>query len=168
MSPFSISTADFVSLDTTGVRGPRKLEGSLPDITFMHLAAGSQFIDVGTNVGLPFAGAGPDLGAFEYGWTDAAAERRVNTEPRTFELYQNFPNPFNPATSISYFLPQESEISLAVFDVLGRELMVLDRGMKSAGYHRVALNGTQLASGVYFATLRSAQSTATVKLTLLK
>jgi hypothetical protein len=61
----SATSADFVSIDTTGVRGPRKPDGSLPDITFMHLAQGSQFIDGGTNVGLPYLGLAPDLGAFE-------------------------------------------------------------------------------------------------------
>jgi hypothetical protein len=64
--PFTVSNADFVSLDTVGARGPRKPDGSLPDINFMQLAEGSDLIDGGQDVGLIFAGSAPDLGAFEF------------------------------------------------------------------------------------------------------
>ncbi|MGV8171274.1 MAG: right-handed parallel beta-helix repeat-containing protein [Candidatus Woesearchaeota archaeon] len=60
-----ITDADFISVIPAGVDGPRKADGSLPDITFLHLAQGSDLIDKGTNVGLPFSGTYPDLGAFE-------------------------------------------------------------------------------------------------------
>lgn len=62
----TVSSADFVSTATTQMSGPRKADGSLPDVTFMHLVAGSDLIDKGTNVGLPFNGSAPDLGAFEH------------------------------------------------------------------------------------------------------
>jgi MYXO-CTERM domain-containing protein len=58
---------DFVSTETTGWDAPRKPDGSLPDVTSMHLVAGSDLIDKGTDVMLPFAGSAPDLGAFETG-----------------------------------------------------------------------------------------------------
>jgi len=64
-APFSVTNDDFVSLDTTGVSGPRKPDGSLPDVAFLHLAKGSDLIDAGTNITLPFKGLLPDLGAFE-------------------------------------------------------------------------------------------------------
>jgi hypothetical protein len=67
LAPFSVSEADFVSVDTAGVRGPRKPDGSLPEILFLNLAAGSDLINGGTDVGLPYTGTAPDLGAFEYG-----------------------------------------------------------------------------------------------------
>lgn len=63
---------DFVSIDTTGVRGPRKADGSLPDIDFFKLAEGSDLIDKGIDVELPFTGEAPDLGAFEYEEPSAA------------------------------------------------------------------------------------------------
>jgi hypothetical protein len=61
------STADFVSIDASGVDGPRGADGSLPTLEFLHLAPGSDLIDAGTDVGLgrPFEGAAPDIGAFE-------------------------------------------------------------------------------------------------------
>ena len=60
-----VSAADFVSLDVTQLAAPRGPDGSLPPLTLLHLAAGSDLIDAGADVGLPYAGAAPDLGAFE-------------------------------------------------------------------------------------------------------
>lgn len=65
MPPFVVTNDDFISVDTTGMRGPRQADGSLPDVPFMHLAAGNDLIDAGTDVGLPFNGPAPDLGCFE-------------------------------------------------------------------------------------------------------
>jgi MYXO-CTERM domain-containing protein len=59
------------SVETSGALGPRQADGSLPDVDFLKLAAGSQMIDKGTDVGLPYVGAAPDLGAYEYGATEA-------------------------------------------------------------------------------------------------
>ena len=58
---------DFVSLDETQLTRPRKADGSLPDITFMHLKPKSQFVDKGQDIGFPFKGKAPDLGCFETG-----------------------------------------------------------------------------------------------------
>jgi hypothetical protein len=63
--PVTVNSADFLSTDPSQMTLPRKADGSLPDITFMHLMQGSDLIDRGINVGLPYIGAAPDLGAFE-------------------------------------------------------------------------------------------------------
>jgi parallel beta-helix repeat protein len=63
----TVTTGDFQGVDLAEALGPRKTDGSLPEMKFMHLLAGSDLIDVGTDVGLPFVGSAPDLGAFEYG-----------------------------------------------------------------------------------------------------
>lgn len=68
---FSCSSADFVSLDYSQMLLPRKSDGSLPDITLLHLVSTSGMIDVGTDVGLPYNGSAPDLGAYEYSPTSA-------------------------------------------------------------------------------------------------
>ncbi|MCJ7779093.1 MAG: right-handed parallel beta-helix repeat-containing protein [Sedimentisphaerales bacterium] len=65
--PFVVTDADFVSIDPNAAYGARKADGSLPDINFMHLAASSDLINGGTDVGLPYHGSAPDLGYFEYG-----------------------------------------------------------------------------------------------------
>jgi len=66
MSGFTTTSADFTSIDPSAAYGPRNADGSLPDISFMRLALGSDLIDTGTNVGLPYNGSAPDIGAFEY------------------------------------------------------------------------------------------------------
>lgn len=63
---FTVSESDFVSLDPTGIDGPRQADGSLPESSFMQLAAGSSLIDSGIDVGLPYEGSAPDLGACEF------------------------------------------------------------------------------------------------------
>jgi hypothetical protein len=62
----AVSDADFMSVNSSGVDGPRQADGSLPNISFLHLSAGSHLIDVGVDVGIPYNGNSPDLGAFEY------------------------------------------------------------------------------------------------------
>jgi hypothetical protein len=85
---WSTSSAYFVNTtDTAAAYGPRKADGSLPDITFMHLAAGSPLIDAGTNVGLPYNGSAPDLGCFETSGSPPGAA--------------SSPTPANGATGIS-------------------------------------------------------------------
>jgi MYXO-CTERM domain-containing protein len=63
----TVSTADFQSVSLTGLDGPRQADGSLPVLTNFHLATGSDLIDKGTNIGLPYNGSAPDLGCFETG-----------------------------------------------------------------------------------------------------
>lgn len=69
------SEDDFESIDDEGWKGPRKEDGSLPDIPFLKLKAGSSLIDKGTDIGLPFAGDAPDLGAYETGMTTSVEEQ---------------------------------------------------------------------------------------------
>ncbi|MDQ7817403.1 MAG: right-handed parallel beta-helix repeat-containing protein [Melioribacteraceae bacterium] len=164
--PFSVSAQDFVSIDPASATAPRKDDGSLPDITFMHLAPGSQFIDAGVDVGLPYLGLAPDLGAFEYDGPTS-----VNPEPiigSSFVLNQNFPNPFNPETKISYMLPREMKIKLEVFDMLGRSIRVLADGVQNARTYTVTFNGNGISSGIYFYRLSSNELSITKQLVLIK
>jgi hypothetical protein len=74
--------------------------------------------------------------------------------PRAVALSQNFPNPFNPRTTIRFELPRSGELRLEVFDLRGRRVRTLARGPRSAGYHEVVWDGTDargapVASGVY-------------------
>jgi hypothetical protein len=72
-APFVVTATDFVSVDPAAAYGPRNPDGSLPTITFMHLAAGSDLVNGGTNVGMPYLGSRPDLGCFESGCTSRIA-----------------------------------------------------------------------------------------------
>ncbi len=69
--------------------------------------------------------------------------------PVEYALRQNFPNPFNPGTTIQYELSEPSQVRLSVYDVLGREVSVLVNEGMEAGRHTVRLDGTGLSSGVY-------------------
>ena len=83
--------------------------------------------------------------------------------PNTYELLNNYPNPFNPSTTILYGLPQQSHVTITVYSVLGQELATLVNDVQSASYYRVVWNGqdkngSQVSSGVYFFRI-AAQST---------
>jgi hypothetical protein len=154
MSPFAApAAADFVSIDTSGVRGPRKADGSLPDIEFIHLAQGSQFIDAGTVVGLPYNGTKPDLGCFESGGpVNVEADKTLRVTG--FKVFQNYPNPFNPATVISFTVEKKGLVVLRVYNVLGQLVEELYRGAADAGtVHQVVFDAKGLPSGIYFSSI---------------
>ncbi|MFH2057028.1 MAG: T9SS type A sorting domain-containing protein [bacterium] len=88
--------------------------------------------------------------------------------PSDFSLGQNRPNPFNPTTTISFSLPQASDIELAIYDLLGRQVAILAQGGYPAGKHHVEWNAVDYPSGVYFYRLRAAESVLTRKMVLLK
>lgn len=85
-----------------------------------------------------------------------------------FHLYNNYPNPFNPVTQISYSLPQNHFVTLKVFDVLGREVATLLNEYKEAGTHSVEFNAIDLPSGVYFCRLNTGAFSQTKKMLLLR
>jgi len=88
--------------------------------------------------------------------------------PTTFVLYQNFPNPFNPATEIRYALPTASHVRLTITDFLGREVARLVDEVRTAGFHNASFNAAALPSGFYFARLTAGSFHNTVKMVLLK
>ncbi len=72
-----------------------------------------------------------------------------------FELLQNYPNPFNSQTSFRYVVPQQSQVALKLYDIMGRQTATVFEGMRSAGAHTVAFDATGLATGIYFAKLEA-------------
>ncbi len=96
-----------------------------------------------------------------------------STAPSAFRLYPAFPNPFNPATNLSYDLPTEAEVKLEVFDVNGRRVRVLDEGHKVAGAYSATWDGTDAAgkaapAGTYFCRLTAGSSQEVIKVMLLR
>ncbi|HAB53699.1 MAG TPA: hypothetical protein DCE80_16245 [Ignavibacteriales bacterium] len=286
---FTVSTTDFLTVDTTGITNSRNSDGSLPHTNFMHLADGSDFIDAGTNVGIPYYGSAPDLGFFESSFSSLPVELAAFTataqkenvvlnwqtateinnsgfeierspslipsqregtfnspfggkeggfvkigftkgngttttiknysftdeqklagkyfyrlkqidnngsfeysniveadfvQPLTFVLSQNYSNPFNPLTKITYQIPVSSFVTLKVYDVLGNEVAVLVNEWQEAGNYSSLFStssvysGKQLASGlsskggyvsgVYFYSLSAGKFTDTKKFIILK
>ncbi|MBS1551564.1 MAG: T9SS type A sorting domain-containing protein [Bacteroidetes bacterium] len=88
--------------------------------------------------------------------------------PSGFDLLQNYPNPFNPTTSINFELPVDGNVSLKIYDMSGKEVMILVNEVRSAGYYSVNFNAANLPSGIYFYTLSAENFTATKKMMLLK
>lgn len=75
--------------------------------------------------------------------------------PREFVLYQNYPNPFNPSTTIQFDLPEESDVSIKIFNVLGEEIVTLFSQTLKAGSHSVQWNANNVSSGIYIYELRA-------------
>jgi hypothetical protein len=88
--------------------------------------------------------------------------------PNRFELYQNFPNPFNPSTNISFSITNRSYVSLKIFDFLGRQVASLVSEELSAGDYTRQWNASKFASGIYFSRLQAGLYNETKKIILLK
>jgi len=88
--------------------------------------------------------------------------------PIAFHLSQNYPNPFNPTTRISFQLPTSGFVTLRVFDVLGREVATLAHEHLKTGTYTREFNATNLASGIYFATLDGVSFTKSIKMLLIR
>ena len=78
-----------------------------------------------------------------------------STLPKVYALDQAYPNPFNPSATIRYQLPEESRVSLSVYNVLGQLVQVLEDGVENAGYRQVSWDATAYASGIYFYRLEA-------------
>lgn len=100
--------------------------------------------------------------------TPTGVDQMRDDLPGSYDVQQNFPNPFNPSTTITYDVPKQSRVRILVYDILGREVETLVDEMKKAGRHRVTWNVHGLASGVYFYRLQAEDYCATKKLLLLK
>ncbi len=88
--------------------------------------------------------------------------------PDRFDLQQNYPNPFNPVTVIKYQLPKTVFITLKVYDRLGKEVEVIYEGRQEAGYYEATLDGSNMASGIYFCRIYAGDFVKVIKLSLIK
>jgi len=93
--------------------------------------------------------------------------------PTEFSLSQNYPNPFNPSTTVEYTLPFEADAQLLIYDILGREVIMLDDGKKAAGRYQVKWDGRdnrgrQLPTGVYFYRVQANHLELTRKLVMVR
>ncbi len=88
--------------------------------------------------------------------------------PEDYQLFQNYPNPFNASTRITYYLPEAGTVKIALYDICGRQVTELANNWHAAGYHEISLNGSRLASGVYFYRISAGNYNAVRKMVLLK
>jgi nitrous oxidase accessory protein NosD len=149
-------------------------------LQYLTLKEECNAIDAGimlNNINEKFTGDAPDLGAFEFGQelpiygprdNGAVSVSESSSILSKFMLYQNYPNPFNPNTVISYKLKVKSDVVLKIYDILGREIVVLVNEVKNAGDYTVGWNGKnstglQVGSGVYFYQLKTGNGFVSTK-----
>jgi photosystem II stability/assembly factor-like uncharacterized protein len=137
------------------------LKSGLPASTRITAAT---FVDENLFVGMDGAGIWkrPIAGIVNAVRTD------VPQSPTEYLLRCNYPNPFNPSTTIRYGLPERSHVYLAVYNTLGQQVTVLQNGEQEAGYHEVTLDASSLPSGVYFYRLQAGTCVETRKLCLVR
>jgi hypothetical protein len=98
--------------------------------------------------------------------TDEAAVG--NDVATSIALHNNYPNPFNPSTTISFDVPQETNIKLAVYDLLGNKVMDVASGTVEAGTHNYTIDASELPSGMYLYRIEAPGFVQTKRMTLLK
>ncbi|MFA6455418.1 MAG: right-handed parallel beta-helix repeat-containing protein [Bacteroidota bacterium] len=113
------------------------------------------------------AGTKPDIGAVESDLSTDVEELSENI-PTSFGLSQNFPNPFNPSTTIRYALPSSANVKLVIYDLLGREIATLVNEEQSAGWKEVQWNAMNVSSGIYFYKLTAGTFIETKKMLMVK
>ncbi len=99
--------------------------------------------------------------------TAKTTKRTISIVPKTYKLFQNYPNPFNPTTTIKYEIPKDAEVTIKVYDLLGREVFSINE-YKKAGSYEVKFDGSNLASGMYFYSFEVNRYKDTKKMVLLK
>lgn len=93
---------------------------------------------------------------------------KINTTPVRCNLYQNYPNPFNPSTTIAFTLPETEFTTLKVYNTLGKEVANLVSTKLQQGNHTYTLNGSHLASGVYYYQLVAGEYREVKKMLLVR
>jgi len=91
----------------------------------------------------------------------------IDRKPNQYELYQNYPNPFNPTTTIRYDLHHSGWVRLALYNVLGQQVLLLVNSWQKAGVHRIIVNATQLTSGVYLYRMQAGDKVSVKKMLLI-
>jgi hypothetical protein len=95
-------------------------------------------------------------------------ENQSDDIPSDYVLSQNYPNPFNPSTTIRFSIPEQTNVTLKIFNSIGQEVASLLNGEIAAGNHSVDFNASKLSSGVYFYRIDSPSFTSTKKMILIK
>ena len=109
-----------------------------------------------------------DIPAFENNQLYMVSSLTEVALPESFSLDRAYPNPFNPVTTLSFAIPVDSEVSLSVYNLQGREVSTLIDANMDAGYHSVVWNADSYSSGVYFVKMIAGEYVKTQKLMLIK
>ena len=120
------------------------------------------------SVGAPTLGAPMAVPRARYRIGSDGGETLAEAVPSSFALESNYPNPFNPTTTIPFALPEAAEVTIAVYDLLGRRMAVLVEGELSAGRHEVRFQADHLSSGLYLVRMQAGAFSEVRRMMLLK
>ncbi|RKX17056.1 MAG: hypothetical protein DRP26_07605, partial [Candidatus Zixiibacteriota bacterium] len=109
-----------------------------------------------------------DMGAYGGGLVHVGIDNQVIEVPSRFILAQNYPNPFNAYTTIRYNLPKETDVTIDIYDILGRKVTMLQNGLQQAGYHQVIWDADDKSTGIYFYKIQTGDFVETKKMLLVK
>jgi hypothetical protein len=143
---------EFSDGDVTGLQKPEvgDIDGSTPVSAFVGANYDGVYFDNET-------------------WVPVSVDDDVISQtPTSFEISQNYPNPFNPSTSIQFKIPENSFVTLKVYNVLGKEVATLLNEEKNAGLYEVTFDATDFSSGIYFYKIEAGNFVATKKMILMK
>ena len=118
------------------------------------------FVDI-----FDFNGENPDIGLFEF---DSGLLSNDELMPKKYNLYNPYPNPFNPSTIISFFVPEYSHVSIQIFDLNGRLVSNVANQYYVPGHHQINWSGEKFSSGLYLVKMVSEKFTDTQKIMLIK
>lgn len=108
------------------------------------------------------------ISVYKEGGVVEVKEDNININVTNFFLSQNYPNPFNPSTTINYQIPNESLVTIKVYDILGKEVTTLVNENKAAGKYSINFDAKNLASGVYLYRIKAGNYVSTKKMMLLR
>jgi hypothetical protein len=100
-------------------------------------------------------------------WYSGAGDDLIAATPEEYSLGQNYPNPFNPVTTISFGLPEDAHVNLAVYNIKGQVVATLIDGMREASLHEVTFDASNLSSGIYFCRLEAGDFSTVRKMVLM-
>ncbi|HRE41975.1 MAG TPA: T9SS type A sorting domain-containing protein [Ignavibacteria bacterium] len=148
-NPNSLNVSPGNSVDIISTQFVARGTSNLNSVTRLKQLADSikTFFDGGTVIGIP---------------------SNVSEVPVDFQLFQNFPNPFNPETNIKFNIPERTLVSLDVVDITGRKVKTIVNEVLNSGSYNYTFDGSNLTSGIYFYRLTSGNFSQTKKMILLK
>lgn len=118
----------------------------------------------GTGVSLAYEGSAPDIGAYEFGLATSSPKKNDNAGL----WIQSCPNPLNNISTIEYYLPEASNVCIALYDINGQKVKIIVNSSQNTGTHRAILNAHDLPAGIYYCKLDACKSIVTKKCIIMR
>jgi hypothetical protein len=159
---YTITDADFISLDTSLATLPRDSWGNLQITDLFQLSETSMLIDAGTDVGIPYLGNAPDLGYAESSYSRASSINESRFAQNT--SITNFPNPARNIANFVICTYKADMVRLSLYNLHGKEIVIITEQYFSKGTHHITFDGSLLNSGIYLYKLETDNKIFTKKL----